>query len=91
MRLTLVIPSMERGGAERVMSILANSWAEKGHEVTLLTLKREVKPAHELCSDVKLRNLGLTGEPATNSLSAVFRQVARLRTLRRAARGARPR
>ncbi|HEV8494796.1 MAG TPA: glycosyltransferase family 4 protein, partial [Candidatus Angelobacter sp.] len=63
MRLTLVIPSMERGGAERVMSILASSWAEKGHEVTLLTLKREVKPAHELHPDVKLLNLDLIGEP----------------------------
>jgi GalNAc-alpha-(1->4)-GalNAc-alpha-(1->3)-diNAcBac-PP-undecaprenol alpha-1,4-N-acetyl-D-galactosaminyltransferase len=90
MRLTLVIPSMERGGAERVMSILASSWAEKGHEVTLLTLKREAKPAQELHPDVKLRNLGLTGEPATNSLLAAFRQVARIRALRRAIRESQP-
>jgi len=90
MRLTLVIPSMERGGAERVMSILASSWAEKGHEVTLLTLKRGVKPAHELHPDVKVRNLGLTGEPATNSLVAVFRQVARIRALRWAIRESQP-
>jgi GalNAc-alpha-(1->4)-GalNAc-alpha-(1->3)-diNAcBac-PP-undecaprenol alpha-1,4-N-acetyl-D-galactosaminyltransferase len=90
MRLTLVIPSMERGGAERVMSILASSWAEKGHEVTLLTLKREVKPAHELHPDVKLRNLGLTGEAAANSLLAAFRLVARIRALRRAIRVSQP-
>jgi glycosyltransferase involved in cell wall biosynthesis len=90
MRLTLVIPSMERGGAERVMSILASSWAEKGHEVTLLTLKREVKTAHELHPGVKLRNLGLAGEPATSSLSAAFRQVARIRALRRAIRESQP-
>jgi len=90
MRLTLVIPSMERGGAERVMSILASSWAGKGHEVTLLTLKREVKPAHELHPDVKLRNLGLTGEPAANSLLAAFRQVARIRALRGAIRESQP-
>jgi glycosyltransferase involved in cell wall biosynthesis len=90
MRLTLVIPSMERGGAERVMSILASSWAEKGHEVTLLTLKREVKPAHELHPGVKLRNLGLTSEPAANSLLAAFRQVARIRALRGAIRVSQP-
>jgi len=90
MRLTLVIPSMERGGAERVMAVLASSWAEEGHEVTLLTLKREVKPAQELHPDVKLRNLGLTGEPAASSLSAAFRQVARFRALRRAIRESQP-
>jgi glycosyltransferase involved in cell wall biosynthesis len=90
MRLTLVIPSMERGGAERVMSILASSWAENGHKITLLTLKREVNPAYELHPDVKLRNLGLTGKPATNSLFAVFGQVARLRALRRAIRESQP-
>jgi glycosyltransferase involved in cell wall biosynthesis len=90
MRLTLVIPSMERGGAERVMSILASSWAEKGHEVTLLTLTREVKPAYDLHPDVTLRNLGLTGEPATNSLMAAFRQVARIRALRSAIHESQP-
>ncbi|HEX3095323.1 MAG TPA: glycosyltransferase family 4 protein [Candidatus Angelobacter sp.] len=90
MRLTLVIPSMERGGAERVMSILASSWAEKGHQVTLLTLRREVNPAYELHPSVKFRNLGLTGEPAANSLLAAFRQVARLRALRRAIRESQP-
>lgn len=90
MRLTLVIPSLERGGAERVMSILASSWAEKGHEVTLLTLKREVTPAYELHPSVKLRNLGLPGEPAANSLTAAFRQVTRLRALRRAIRESQP-
>jgi GalNAc-alpha-(1->4)-GalNAc-alpha-(1->3)-diNAcBac-PP-undecaprenol alpha-1,4-N-acetyl-D-galactosaminyltransferase len=90
MRLTLVIPSMERGGAERVMSILANSWAEKGHEVTLLTLKREVIPVYELHPDVKVLNLGLPGEPAANSLLAAFRQLGRIRILRRATRKSQP-
>lgn len=90
MRLTLVIPSLERGGAERVMSILASSWAEKGHEVTLLTLKREITPAYDLHPNVKLRNLGLPGEPAANSMLAAFRQVARLRVLRRAIRESQP-
>lgn len=90
MKLLLVIPSLERGGAERVMSILASSWAEKGHEVTLLTLKREVTPAYDLHPDVKLRNLGLPGEPAANSLLAAFRQMARVRALRNAMRESQP-
>jgi glycosyltransferase involved in cell wall biosynthesis len=90
MRLTLVIPSLDRGGAERVMSILASSWAERGHKVTLLTLKREVTPAYDLHPIVNLRNLGLPGEPAANSLLAAFRHVARVRALHNAIRESQP-
>lgn len=38
MHLNLIIPSLEAGGAERVMVTLANAWAEAGQSVTLTTL-----------------------------------------------------
>jgi GalNAc-alpha-(1->4)-GalNAc-alpha-(1->3)-diNAcBac-PP-undecaprenol alpha-1,4-N-acetyl-D-galactosaminyltransferase len=90
MRITLVIPSLERGGAERVMSILANSWAEQGRDVTLLTLNRGGVPAYPLDPSVKLRNLGLPGEAASHFVSAVWRQVGRIRAIRRAIRESPP-
>jgi glycosyltransferase involved in cell wall biosynthesis len=37
-RITLVISYLGGGGAERVMSVLANYWAEHGRKVTLITL-----------------------------------------------------
>jgi glycosyltransferase involved in cell wall biosynthesis len=38
MKLALVISSLGMGGASRVMSLLANYWAERGDEVILITL-----------------------------------------------------
>jgi GalNAc-alpha-(1->4)-GalNAc-alpha-(1->3)-diNAcBac-PP-undecaprenol alpha-1,4-N-acetyl-D-galactosaminyltransferase len=89
MRLTLVIPSLQRGGAERVMCNLANAWAEQGREVTLLTLNKEGPPAFRLHPSVKRYPLDLPSEPA-NFLVTGFRHFARIRALRRAFRELQP-
>jgi GalNAc-alpha-(1->4)-GalNAc-alpha-(1->3)-diNAcBac-PP-undecaprenol alpha-1,4-N-acetyl-D-galactosaminyltransferase len=45
MKVTLVIYGLGGGGAERVMSILANYWACQGWEVTLIMLVDATTPA----------------------------------------------
>ena len=40
MKIDFVIGSMKGGGAERVVSILANYFAENGHEVRIITFIR---------------------------------------------------
>ena len=35
-KILLFIPTLQQGGAERVMSELANEWVSLGHEVTML-------------------------------------------------------
>ena len=52
MKIALVISSLSGGGAERVMSIMANYWVAKDKEITLITFTSEdiydipVKRAH---------------------------------------------
>ena len=57
MKVTMVIPSLACGGAERVMSQMANHWAEKGWEITILTIVGEVPPFFELHPKVMYRSL----------------------------------
>ena len=38
MRITLVISTFGAGGAERVMAVMANYWAEQDHDLTPITL-----------------------------------------------------
>lgn len=81
-RLTLVIPTLGCGGAERVLTTMANHWAGAGRSVTLLTLEgEERRPFYPLDERVKLRPLGLVGAAAgsLDALRANARRVARLR------------
>jgi glycosyltransferase involved in cell wall biosynthesis len=90
MRLTLVIASLGRGGAERIMSILAGAWAGQGNKVTLLTLAQEDNPAYPLHSSINLRKLQLRGGSAKHFVHSVLRNVRIVRGLRGAIRDSRP-
>ncbi len=58
MRVTLVIPTLAGGGAERVASNMANYWAAKGWEVTILTTHPGSRPhCYELHPRVEHLNL----------------------------------
>ena len=90
MRLTLVIASLGRGGAERTASILAGAWAEQGHHITLITLVQDDVPAFPLHPSVVLRQLRVRGGMAKNIVHSVMRQLRTVRVLRAAIRDAAP-
>ena len=90
MRVTLVIFSLGGGGAERVMSIMANYWAAKGWRVTLLTYDDGCEPpAYDLDKAVVLRPVNIAGE-STNPMQAIANNLMRLVVLRRAIRDSNP-
>ncbi len=84
MKITLVIHAMALGGAERVMSIVANYWATHGWDVTLITLIDGSKPsAYDLDPRIKLQPLGIIGD-SPNLLTLLRTGWPRIQVLRRA-------
>jgi GalNAc-alpha-(1->4)-GalNAc-alpha-(1->3)-diNAcBac-PP-undecaprenol alpha-1,4-N-acetyl-D-galactosaminyltransferase len=83
MKVTLVIYSLSGGGAERVMSILANYWADRGWDITLMTLVDSTQVSfYPLDPRIDLKSLGVA-EKSTSLLGAIVNVWRRLRTLRR--------
>jgi GalNAc-alpha-(1->4)-GalNAc-alpha-(1->3)-diNAcBac-PP-undecaprenol alpha-1,4-N-acetyl-D-galactosaminyltransferase len=84
MHLVLVISSLRAGGAERVMTTLAGAWAERGHQVELVTTHDGCKPPHyPVSSAVQLRSV----DP---QLSGLRKQPAIFRALRDLIKTSRP-
>ena len=80
-RITLVIASLQGGGAERVMSTLANDWAEGGRDVTLVTLTSPATDFYVLHPRIHRVGLGLVGRSA-HAVAAVQSNLRRVRRLR---------
>jgi len=84
-----VISSLWGGGAERWTCLLANSWAEQGKEVTLLTISHGAERSYPVHPAVKVRNLGLLAV-ANGFFNGLSNNVWRIRVLHRAIRDSRP-
>ncbi len=82
MRLTLVISQLGSGGAERVLSTMASHWADRGHDITVLTLGQQSSDFYPLSPAVKRASLGLAGPSHTLYTTALtsWRRVWALRT-----------
>lgn len=89
-RLTLIIYSLSSGGAERVISILANYWAEKGWKISLLTLvdDRDI-PFYNLDSRIEQVPLGIAKE-SSNKILGIWNNFNSIRTLRSAIADSKP-
>jgi GalNAc-alpha-(1->4)-GalNAc-alpha-(1->3)-diNAcBac-PP-undecaprenol alpha-1,4-N-acetyl-D-galactosaminyltransferase len=88
MKLVLVISALSAGGAERVISILANYWAGKSWAITLITLDELVSDFYQLHPHVKRIGLGLMAESPylTTSIKHNWARVKKLRQVIKAER-----
>jgi GalNAc-alpha-(1->4)-GalNAc-alpha-(1->3)-diNAcBac-PP-undecaprenol alpha-1,4-N-acetyl-D-galactosaminyltransferase len=83
MKVTLVIYGLGGGGAERVMSIVANYWVARGWEVTLMMLVAPTKPPfYQLDPRIKLKPLGIAGNSG-NLVAVIGNTWQRVKILRR--------
>jgi GalNAc-alpha-(1->4)-GalNAc-alpha-(1->3)-diNAcBac-PP-undecaprenol alpha-1,4-N-acetyl-D-galactosaminyltransferase len=83
MKVTLFVYGLGGGGAERVISIVANYWVCHGWDVTLIMLVAPTEPSfYPLDPRIKLRALGLAGESA-NPIIAIAKAGQRIKILRR--------
>lgn len=89
MRITLIISSMSSGGAERVMSIMANYWAKNRKDVTLITLAGDVEPFYPLTPRIRQTRLSFYW-PSANIASAMKNAIKRFTLLRSAIRDTTP-
>jgi GalNAc-alpha-(1->4)-GalNAc-alpha-(1->3)-diNAcBac-PP-undecaprenol alpha-1,4-N-acetyl-D-galactosaminyltransferase len=90
MRLTLVISSLAAGGSERVISELANYWANKGHSITLLVFTDDnSKPFYFLEPNIKLVPLNIN-KVSKNFIDSVIGNYKRLKILRSAIKKSQP-
>jgi GalNAc-alpha-(1->4)-GalNAc-alpha-(1->3)-diNAcBac-PP-undecaprenol alpha-1,4-N-acetyl-D-galactosaminyltransferase len=82
MKVTLVIYGLGGGGAERVMSILANYWVDHDWDITLIMLVGSTDPSfYSLDPRIKLKSLGLA-EKSTSRFTALRNVARRVKTLR---------
>lgn len=83
MKLCMMISSLSSGGAERVATTLAGYWAEKGWEITIVTLSGTDRDFYAVAPNVKRIALHLAGE-SRGPVSGLWNNVGRVRALRRA-------
>lgn len=89
MNLLIFIHSLSSGGAERVTTNLANYWAAKGWQITIVTLAPQSLDFYDLHPAVVRIALNQSGD-SDNPLLGVWRNLSRVWALRRLLRQVRP-
>ena len=86
MRITMVIPSISAGGAERVMATMANYWAKRGRKISLITFDDGSKAdSYRLAPQIDRVRLNIAKTSGSVAF-ALKNNLGRIRRLRKAIR-----
>lgn len=80
MKILLIIPTLRQGGAERVMSELANQWSSEKKNIHMVLLAKS-KQFYELSESVKIHKLGFQNLGRTQKVFSEVKVFFRLRRL----------
>jgi hypothetical protein len=70
-RLSLIISSLQAGGAERVLSRMASFWAARGHDIEIVSYDRpDARPFYPLHADVVISSKRCGTPPCACAASA---------------------
>jgi glycosyltransferase involved in cell wall biosynthesis len=89
LKLLFLIHSLSSGGAERVLSILANYWAEQGWEVTIATMTSSQSDFYAIDDRIIRHELNLATD-SSNPVAAMINNVKRVMAVRKLLRSTRP-
>lgn len=89
MKLLFFLHSLSSGGAERVTATLANYWAKKGWQVTIVTVTGNESDFYSLDKTIQRIALGLD-QASANTLSGLLNNAKRVNELRRVLRQIEP-
>lgn len=81
MKVSLVIFALGNGGAERILSTLANRWSRQGHQVDIILLGKNNQADYPLDPSVNVVALGLDSK-SSGIAGAVSGNLRRTRALR---------
>lgn len=90
MRITLVISSLGAGGAEKILSLMANYWAVRGQAITLITLdsaNTDFYPTNPLINRISLSLM----KTSSSIWAGIHNNLLRLKRLRQGIIVSRPR
>lgn len=91
MNILIFISSLDCGGAERMVANLANHWADKGWQITVLTMSLPASDFYHIDSCVKRISLGFAVEKSGHSTAVrAIKSVCRIPTFRKVMRQLNP-
>ncbi len=83
--LTCVIADLGPGGAQRVLTTVANAWAERGRRITVITFSDPGDDFFQLAPEIARDSIGGLA-PSEGVIQAIGANISRVRNLRRALR-----